>query len=334
LPNLESETCEVICPICGENASLGEREGKLYYVCPKSDWQVSKYNVDVEQEIVDLLRNVKVAYRNEIRYRLEKRFPFHSMTEYAIRRLAAGKAYTRGLAVKTTNLPGRRSSSASNPNVFYKLTDEKSNSHLNDIMREKLALSTFVTEISREAGFHAQALWRDAFKSLGYEIIKENASENAGRKASIEGNIDFIAEKAGLQFGVEVKNELSYPDDLAKKFQIAAELGTIPVFVVRKVSPTAYQNLKKFGALVKIYETAIFNLEYEPMVKRCISVLGYPLIALDEVSSKTVKHLEDKVLGFGHQNAGALAERNFDFLNKMLGYGRMLKVLDRELKFA
>lgn len=333
MANLESKAFDVICPICGENAGLAEHEGKLYYVCPKSDWQVSKYNVDAEQEIVDLLRNVKVAYRNEIRYRLEKRFPFHSMTEYAIRRLVAGKAYIQGLAIKTTNLPGRRSSCASNPNVFYKLLEEKSNSHLNDIMREKLALSTFVTEMSREAGFHAQTLWREAFKYLGYEIISENASENAGRKASVEGNIDFIAEKDGLQFGVEVKNELSYPDDLAKKFQIAVELGTIPVFVVRKVSPTAYQNLKKFGALVKIYETAIFNLEYEPMVKRCVDILGYPLIALDEVSSKTVKHLEDKVLSFGHQNADMLAKRNADFLKKVLGYRRMLKVLDKELKF-
>ena len=328
-----SKTFKVVCPLCGKQADLKEIEGKPYYVCEQSDWNTSKYNIDAELEIVELLRNEKVAFRNEIRYRLEKGFPYHTTVDYAIRRLEGGKAYVKGINVKRTSLPGRKSSSGSTPNIFYKLPQEPASKALNDIMKEKLSLSTFVTEMSREAGFHAQVLWREAYRKLGYEILKENTSEFQGRKSSLAGNIDFIAVKDGLPFGVEVKNKLSYPDDLGKKFQIAAEIKTIPVMVVRKVSPTAYSNLRKYGALVKIYETAIFNLEYKPIVDRCAEVLGSPLIALDEITMKTLRHTEEKVMAYGFANAKKLIEANQEFLEKVREYEKKLKSLGKELRF-
>lgn len=154
------------------------------------------------------------------------------------------------------------------------------------LMKRKMELSTFIFELSSPAGFHAQYLWRDLFIDLGYSIEAEDTNEFKGRKASIGGDIDFIAKKDGIFFGVEVKNSLEYPNDLGKKVQIAIELGTLPVMIVRRVTWEVYQNLKKYGVLTKIYETSIFPQTYEQVIVQCKETLGLPVIALDKITEK------------------------------------------------
>jgi hypothetical protein len=303
------------------------------YFCCQCKKKLSKYDVEAERDIVECLKEVKVAYRNELRYRLEKKYPFHTVVDYAIKRLEEKKAYNDGLFIKRTNLPGRRKSSSGTPNVFYKLPNKANYGDLLSIMKKKMALSAFVFGLSSDAGFYAQYLWKSAFEELGYEILKEDAREFQGNEATIGGNIDFIAKRDDSPyFGVEVKNGLDYPDDLGKKFQIAVELDTIPVLVVRKVNPTVYGNIRKYGGLVKIYETAIYDKEYSSLIEECKDVLGLPLISLEKITEGTLKHIES-ILNYGIENRSILKEKNEDFLKKIHNHRQRLRALDSELRF-
>ncbi len=58
-----------------------------------------------------------------------------------------------------------------------------------------------------------------------------------GRETSLKNDIDFVAEKDGVAYGVEVKNGLNYPDDLYWKVRVAAELDLIPMIVARWLNP-------------------------------------------------------------------------------------------------
>jgi len=318
-----------VCPDC--NSGLGFSGKK--YVCHKCGKEISKYDVEVERDIVELLNEIKVAYRNEIRYRLEKKYPFHTVTDYAIKRLEEKKAYNKNLYLKRTNLPGRRKVTSGWRNVFYRLPNIEDYKELIPIMSKKLALSAFVFSMSSDAGFYAQYLWRKAFEELGYEIVDEDVNKFEGRKPTINGNIDFIARKNDSPpFGVEVKNGLDYADDLGKKFQIAVELGTIPVFVVRKVSPNVYTNIRKYGGLVKIYETAIFDMEYSSLIEQCKNVLGLPLISLEKITKNTLEHIE-MILNYGIEHQSDLKRRNQIYIKKIREHRAKLRALNSELRF-
>lgn len=281
---------------------------------------------------METVKTEKVVYRNEFRYRLEKNY-YHSVTDYAVRRLEKGKAYNNGLRIERTAIPGRKSTVQRTPNVFFKPL-KADYSSLVPIMKKKLELSTFVSELSSSAGFHAQYLWRDTFVDLGFSIEKEDAKEFEGEKATIGGDIDFIARKGDLTFGVEVKNSLEYPNDLAKKVQIAIELKTIPVLVVRRVAWNVYQNLKKYGVLPKIYETSIMGKSYEPIVDECVQILGMPLISLDAITKKTKEHLMNKVLARAFENPQEFERRNIEYLKAVREYRKRMRALNKELRFV
>ena len=304
--------------------------GESIFTCTACNWEVSSFDVNVEQRIMRIVEREQVAYRNEFRYRLEREF-FHTVTDYALRRLDEGKAYSEGLKLARTGLPGRRSIAQGTPNVFYKAT-ATDYPPLLPIMKKKLELSEFVSEMAGCAGFHAQYLWRDAFADLGYRILKEDVSEFEGKKVE-GGDIDFVAEKDGVRFGVEVKNGLEYPNDLGNKVRVAIELGTIPVMVVRRVAWDVYANLKKYGVLTKIYETCIMPSSYESVVAECVEVLGMPLIALDAISGKTRRHLEEKVMWDSLEKVEFLKGKNKTYLTAVNEQRRRLEALNKELRF-
>lgn len=301
------------------------------FTCETCGAVISKFHVEAEKSVFEIVDKERVVYRNETRYRLESVY-FHSVTDYALRRLETGKAYNQGLKIVRTALPGRKSATHGTPNVFFKSEYAKYN-ELVPIMKKKLELSTFVSELAPSAGLHAQCLWRDAFEDLGFEIVKDEAYEYEGRRASVEGDIDFIAKKGDFLFGVEIKNGLEYPNDLAKKVQIAIELKTIPVIVVRRVSWDVYKNLKKYGVLTKIYETSIMPASYESLVEDCKELLCMPLISLDSITGGTKEHLAKKVLSYGFENEEELKRLNESYLKAVKSYRVKLNVLNKELRF-
>lgn len=115
--------------------------------------------------------------------------------------------------------------------------------------------------------------------------------------------------------------------------QIAIELETIPLMIVRRVPWDVYQNLKRYGVLTKIYETAIMPESYGAVVADCKSVLGMPLIALDSITSGTRQHLATKVIQYGFDNVDELKKSNLEYLGVVKRYREKLRALDKELRF-
>lgn len=236
--------------------------------------------------ILDLFKsqNLGAAYDREIRYRLEGQFP-HDVTGKAIRQLQAS-----GQIMKT-GLPGRRGA-ADLPIQFYKLP-ESNYDQLIPLIRRKLELSTFITGVANEMGRHAESAWWRAFKRSNWglhpksEKIRLGVSEYRGRKTSTDHDIDFIAEKDGIEYGVEVKNGLNYPDDLYWKFSVAVDLGTIPLIIARWLNPGQVPTIPTLGGTQPIlYKDAIYSTTYNPMITDIRKVLGAPIEGRDEVDDE------------------------------------------------
>lgn len=261
---------------------------------------LSRYDVAAEEGVLNVLEAEGVAYRNELRYRLEKPalyqigvpFLLHNVVDDAIRRLEDKKA------IVSTDIRGRKRKTGRKPLLFYRLSSTPYSKLIQERIKIKRDCSTFVFALSSYAGFYAQQLWVRVFRQLGFNIHGEDMDEFEGNKASIEGDIDIVVERDGVVFGVEVKNGLSYPTDIRRKFRIAAELRTIPFFVARALSWGDRKWLPANGGLMKLYEVSIFSVDCPKKVKECIDILGYPIMRLDRISEHVVEHLET-VLGYG-----------------------------------
>ncbi len=256
-------------------------------------------SADAENAVLDLFTNqsLKVAYDREIRYRLEGTFA-HDAIGKAIRRLESNKQLLK------TGIPGRRGT-ADLPIQFYKLP-QSDYKELLPIIRKKLDLSAFITGVANEMGRHAETVWWRAFKRNQWEVYPDNEEpplgikEYEGRRASTEHDIDFIAKKDGITYGVEVKNGLNYPDDLYWKFTVAVELGTIPLIVARWLNPGQVPVIRNLGGAGPVlFKEAIYSTTYSPLIKEIKEFLGTPVTARDEIDDdyfqKKLDPLHDSV---------------------------------------
>lgn len=274
--------------------------------------KLSLWDEAAERGVLTILKAEGVVFRNEFRYRLENPKLYQVGVERAIEHSrvdAAIKRLERKGVIKRTGPLGRRRRYAGGPrtNLFYRLATTPSSRALQDLMKKKIDLSYAIFSLSSYAGFYAQGLWLKAFHDLDFNILKTDVYKLEDKEASISGDIDFVAEKDEVRFGVEVKNGLSYPTDLKEKFRIAAELGTIPFFVARRLPSSTFYWIVNRGGLVKIYETAIHSPDFRAKIDECVDILGYPLIVLSEIS-REVRAKVDQVARIGFSREEELKE--------------------------
>ena len=244
----------------------------------------SKKILLAKNKILNLLKNLKVAYDRELRYRLESEFS-HDEVGRAIKQLEKEKL------IKRTGVRGRRGPGAM-PNVFYKLPGTPY-SEIGHIMRKKLDLSTFIAGVSREMGRHAELAWWRAFHRNNWTLypaseceIGRGIREFGGKVASVNNDIDFVASKNGISYGVEIKNGLMYPDDLYWKIIVAAELDLIPLIIARWLNPAQVKCIKEVGAVFVVYKEAIYSTTYAPLIQEVRNFLGFPIDARDEIDDE------------------------------------------------
>lgn len=264
---------------------------------------LSEYDIAAEKGVLNVLEAEGVAFRNELRYRLERPdlyqvgipFLLHNTIDAAINRLKEKRE------IVETDLRGRKrkATTGRKPLLFYRLISMPYNKRIQDVIKEKRDCSTFLFGLSSYAGFYAQNLWVDVFRELDFNILGEDMDEFDGNTSSVEGNIDIIVERDGVVFGVEVKNGLSYPTDIRRKFRIAAELQTMPFFVARALSYGDRKWLPANGGLMKLYNVSIFSPDCPEKLQECMKVLGYPIFVTKKIDDHVVKHLESVVsIGF------------------------------------
>ncbi|MHA1581654.1 MAG: hypothetical protein ACTSYM_04030 [Candidatus Baldrarchaeia archaeon] len=139
--------------------------------------------------------------------------------------------------------------------------------------------------------------------------------------ASVNNDIDFVAEKDGVEYGVEIKNDLGYPDDLYWKFRVAAELNLIPMIIARWLNPAQINLIPKLGGVYIVYKDAIYSTTYKEAIDRIRSILNLPIEARDKIDDiffkKKVEEAHKNVL----RNIKGYRRRIEDFLIRT-SYGK------------
>jgi len=149
-------------------------------------------------------------------------------------------------------------------------------------IRAHVALATEYSSelISRATGGYAETLALLGLSRLGLDLLGRNARSYRGKTWTESGhNLDFIMEKDGIGYGVEVKNTFDYmpADEMSVKLVMCRHLGLQPLFIVRIRHAIQWEQVKEAGGLLYVFKSKIFPPGQEPLVERLWQQMRLPV---------------------------------------------------------
>ena len=119
-------------------------------------------------------------------------------------------------------------------------------------------------EIDAAVGALGEHVVSSCFTSINSRFEGRNTNEYQGKKwTSTDHNLDFIASKDGIAYGIEVKNTFDYIDDkdsTSRCFRCVLTLGIIPVCIFRFARYDYLTKIKQVGGQIFMYRSKLFPL--------------------------------------------------------------------------
>lgn len=129
-------------------------------------------------------------------------------------------------------------------------------------------------------GSHGELIVLEGFATQRFVLEGRNTSEYKGQKWAETGhNLDFIFEREGCAYGVEVKNTLGYMEyeELKAKIRLSRGLGIRPVFVARMLPKIWINEVQLAGGFCLILKYQLYPRSFRDLAKRVASELRLPV---------------------------------------------------------
>jgi len=130
------------------------------------------------------------------------------------------------------------------------------------------------------------------FASLGFRVVDRNTNEFMGRKWTLtDHNLDFIVEKDGIYYGVEVKNTLSYmeKEEFDIKLKLCNYLGLVPLWILRNAPGNQFDRMKEVGGFILKFKSQIYPIGFEDLVKDIWNLMRLPVAVWERFPEKQEK---------------------------------------------
>lgn len=117
--------------------------------------------------------------------------------------------------------------------------------------------------ISASIGLHGESMVLEGFARSRFLMSGRNVKEFKETRWSESGHdLDFIFERDGIAYGLEVKNTLGYMryEEFRIKIKLAKSLGLRPVFVVRMIPKTWISELNEDKGFALIMKYQLYPL--------------------------------------------------------------------------
>lgn len=146
--------------------------------------------------------------------------------------------------------------------------------------------------IVRAVGEYAELLSEFMFVANNFEIVGRNTNEYKGEKwTKTNHNLDFIIQKDGIAYGVEVKNTLSYMerDEFDVKLDICEHLGVIPLWILRYAPKPQFDEIKARNGFILIFKSQIYPLGQKPLTDEIWKLMRLPVAIWKKFPEKVEK---------------------------------------------
>lgn len=256
----------------------------------------------VEGEAVDALRAFFDEHRDrvfssrQVEVEFEDRY-FHWITHRALKLLAEAGAI--GLEQRTL-------AHGAPINFVWHRSNRYTRRQIKEV--QSLVEQYSHPDFTAALGNTAELLVSDGFGRFGFLQRGRNAREYNGRRwTESEHNLDFLFERDGRVYGIEVKNTLPYITDkeLAIKLKLCAYLDVKPVFVVRAMPRIWIMDIARRGGFTLVLKYHLYPLSHKSLAATVRTSLGLPVDAPRALYDGTIQRFatwHERQLGLaGHR---------------------------------
>ncbi|MCI0545936.1 MAG: hypothetical protein L0027_01480 [Candidatus Rokubacteria bacterium] len=131
-------------------------------------------------------------------------------------------------------------------------------------------------------GLHGEAMVLEGFARGEFVMRGRNTRSYGGQTWGETGHdLDFIFERDGVGYGVEVKNTLRYMDhdELKAKLRMCGALGLKPVFAVRMLPKSWIKEVVDAGGFALILKYQLYPWTHRDLASRVKREFGLPVDA-------------------------------------------------------
>jgi hypothetical protein len=147
-------------------------------------------------------------------------------------------------------------------------------------------------------GMQGEHLVLAAFARQRFLLIGEETNTYGGKTWEItKHDLDFIFERDGLGYGVEVKNTLGYLDmeEFLTKIRLSRHIGVKPVFAVRALPKTWANALIQAGGYAMIMGFQFYPWTHKDVADKIRETLGLPVDTPKRIEQGTMQRFENWV---------------------------------------
>ncbi len=144
-------------------------------------------------------------------------------------------------------------------------------------------------------GWHGEQMILAGFASRQFIQRGRNTRTFGDREwTDTKHNLDFIFERDGKAYGIEVKNTLSYMDqaEFDIKIKICTHLGITPVFCARMLPKVWIHELAARGGYAMILKYQLYPWTHTELAQRVSKGLGLPVDAPRALKDGTMDRFE------------------------------------------
>jgi hypothetical protein len=152
-------------------------------------------------------------------------------------------------------------------------------------------------EVVKAVGDRGEQLVLEGFAKHQFVQRGRNACEVNGKVWTMTGhNLDFIFERDGIGYGVEVKNVLGYSDlkqEIGTKIELCRTLGIRPVVVARYLPKVWMNDLFKADGFGMLYDVQLYPPLLRAQAERLRSELQLPVEVAGALPDGCMKRFMD-----------------------------------------
>lgn len=150
--------------------------------------------------------------------------------------------------------------------------------------------------LSAAIGNQGEALVLEGFARNEFILKARNTNSHNGLQWNESAHdIDFIFEKSGVKYGVEVKNTLGYMDsnEFQTKIALCKSIEVRPVFATRMLPKSWIIQLNAEGGFALILKYQLYPWGFRELAKTVNSKLQLPVDSPNSLHEGTMKRLMD-----------------------------------------
>lgn len=256
-------------------------EASEEYRPPESDSYFLKAQEDIRSIYED--NRESIFYIRQLQLKFEKEY-FHWITNNALLGLLE-VGYLRDIRITREKGTSTR--------FFIHRSNRYVKREMNKI--EKIIKEYSQSHITKGCGHRAEDLFLKAFAMRRFMTLSSKVREHNGIKwEETKHDLDFVFSRDGVDYGCEIKNTLGYIDkeELDIKLKMCAHFRVRPLFIMRYAPKSYIELIYRYGGYAMIFETQIYELGQEKLVKKLKEKLGLPVICSKAIPDGIIDRFE------------------------------------------